>query len=74
MLNTLSRTWEHLFRRTLAALDPPAAIALLWHTPALVDHMARVERLALTGDVLATQQACQAWNKAVKQAVQEGKP
>jgi hypothetical protein len=68
MLRTLSRTWTHLCTKTLADLEPRAAVAIL-KDPVVAAVEARVNRLARTGDVLATQVACQAWNTAVKAAV-----
>lgn len=57
---TLAQTWTHLCDKTFAGLPTAAAVAVL-QRPAVVALIARVDRLALTGDVLATQRACQAW-------------
>jgi hypothetical protein len=66
----LSKTWDHLFTITLAALTPRDAAVLL-QMPLPAAAAARVDRMALTGDVLATQRACQQWNNACKAAVRQ---
>jgi hypothetical protein len=81
MLRTLSRTWTHLCAKTLVRhaptstpavpvfepLEPTEAVTIL-KDPVVAAVEARVNRLALTGDVLATQMACQEWAHAVKKA------
>jgi hypothetical protein len=71
MLRTLSKTWTHLCNVTLDGLEPREAVAVL-KDPIVAAIEARVNRLALTGDVLATQLACQHWNAAIKNARAQG--
>jgi hypothetical protein len=69
MLEVLRKTWTHLCTKTLVGLEPWEAVAIL-KTPAVAEVEASVNRLALTGDVLAVQVACQQWANAAKHARQ----
>jgi hypothetical protein len=60
----------HILTHTLAGL-PAATVAHLVLMPAVLAAVERMNAMADTGDVLATQQAAQAWNRALKVAIQE---
>lgn len=83
---TIAQTWTHLCTRTLVRhaadstaarpefvpLEPREAVAIL-KDPVVRAVEERVNRMALSGDVIATQLACQHWNTACKKALKDSK-
>ena len=60
---TIALAWAHIEARTLAGVSPEA----VWRAafdPRVWQAMQHVDAVAATGDVVGTQEACQAWNRA----------
>ena len=66
----LAQARKHVLTQTLAGL-PAATVIRVLLAPAVERAMIRLNHVADSGDVLATQQAAQAWNRALKTAMQE---
>ena len=68
-LQTIRRAWDHICTQTLADASPEEC-GQCRQDPEVQRVTARVDTAALTGDALATQTACQAWNRAYRQALE----
>jgi len=69
--DVLIQARTHILTTTLAGL-PAATVTHILLDPTVGKAVACVNAMADSGDVLATQHACQAWNRALKAAIQEG--
>ncbi len=69
----LTQTRAHILTQTLAGL-PSASVARVLLAPNVTRAVVRLNAMADAGDVLGTQQAAQAWNRALRQAIQEVQP
>lgn len=67
----LTQARKHVLTQTLAGL-PAATVTRVLLASAVERAMIRLNHLADSGDALATQQAAQAWNRALKTAIHEG--
>ena len=68
ILATLTRARHHLVTHTLHGY-PASVITAALLDPGVLDAVAHVNTIAATGDVLATQGACQRWHRALQQAL-----
>ena len=69
---SITKARGHILTHTLAGLSK-ASVTRLFLSPIVGDAVARVNKMADSGDLLATQQACQAWNRACKAVALEEK-
>ena len=67
----LTQTRRHVLTQTLVGLSATTVTRVLLDS-AVERAMIHLNHMAESGDVLATQQAAQAWNKTLKRAIQEG--
>lgn len=69
VVRVLEQARAHILTHTLTGL-PAATVTRACLHPTVQKAVARVNAMADSGDVLATRQACQAWNRALRAAVQ----